>query len=221
EQASLLPAHRLLQQLLKESGYLAYLIAHDPVDGGLVVRRLYDEVERMVTERQAVTLQEIALALEKRITYDLPLEAEPIGASKEAVSVMTAHKSKGLEFDRVYIPHLTDSAWSGKGRRELFDVPLMRRIEAAAFSPYDDERRLLYVALTRAKSTAHVSYAEATAEGKHADPSRLLGDIDDALVSLVSSDAYEASFVPTEVLSEARHFDTVSPLLLKELLLEH
>ena len=63
------------------------------------------------------------------------------------VTLMTVHSAKGLEYDHVYIVGLEEN---------LF--PSMRAAESA--DGIEEERRLFYVALTRAKSTAVISYAE-------------------------------------------------------------
>lgn len=88
---------------------------------------------------------------------------------KPRVSLMTIHQSKGLEFPYVYIVGLEEtlfpSAMSMNTRSEL-----------------EEERRLFYVALTRAEKVAYLSYAETRYRwGKLIDcePSRFLEEIDE------------------------------------------
>ena len=88
---------------------------------------------------------------------------------KPSVSLMTIHQSKGLEYLYVYIVGLEEnlfpSAMSMNTRSEL-----------------EEERRLFYVALTRAEKVAYLSYAQTRYRwGKlvDAEPSRFLEEIDD------------------------------------------
>ena len=86
---------------------------------------------------------------------DMP---EP-GEGKSGVWILTMHASKGLEFDSVYIPDLNEGILPG--RRALGDDDV------------EEERRLFYVAMTRARKELHLSYVEGTGEGRE-KPSRFL-----------------------------------------------
>lgn len=175
------PPHRLLATILSETGLLPHVAAHDPLEGARIVRRLYDEVESLVRNGEAATLAEVVRLLRRRIAYRSSLAAPFIKSSERAVQVMTAHKSKGLEFMVVCIPHVTESTWGSGGRPQYFKVPLLRTA-ALALEANEDERRLLYVAMTRAKSTLHLSYAEHAADGKVLSPSPLLATFDSTVV---------------------------------------
>lgn len=80
--------------------------------------------------------------------------------SEAAVNVMTAHKSKGLEFNTVYILNAVDTAWGGRvrGHNRLINYP--ENLPLAPAGETEDERlRLFYVAMTRAKQQLHISYS--------------------------------------------------------------
>lgn len=80
--------------------------------------------------------------------------------STEAVKVMTAHASKGLEFDTVYIVNAIDTVWGERvrSRSELISYP--ENLPLAPVGDTSDERlRLFYVALTRARNSLHISYS--------------------------------------------------------------
>lgn len=181
------PPHRVLEYVLQASGYLEYITTHNPLEGVRVIRRLYDEVESLVVRDDIGSLKAVSAELALRREYGLPLSAPYITTSDAAVQVMTAHKSKGLEFDTVYVPHLTDRAWGGTVRAEQFKIPLSRF--ADTIDPIDDEQRLLYVAMTRARTTLRLSVASTSSEGKSLVPTRLfdacaaqLTDIDTTLI---------------------------------------
>lgn len=180
------PPHRLLQQLLKDSGLLDFILVHDPLEGTRVIRRLYDEVETLVRSGEVRDLAELILLLDGRISYGLPLNAPYIKLGDAGVQVMTAHKAKGLEFATVFIPHLTEKSWGTGSHPTYFKVPLLRSV-AVTPEANEDERRLLYVALTRAKKTLFVSYSETSAEGKELAPAAFLAELADTLVTDVTN----------------------------------
>jgi len=70
-------------------------------------------------------------------------------SSGEAVSLMTLHAAKGLEFDTVFLP-----AW------EENYFPHQRSLEDSGVAGLEEERRLAYVGLTRAKRQAVITYAQ-------------------------------------------------------------
>lgn len=100
------------------------------------------------------------------------------------VSMMTIHLAKGLEFPYVYIVGLEEnlfpSIMSSGSRSEL-----------------EEERRLFYVALTRAEKRAHLTYAHTRYRwGKLIDcePSRFIDEIDDVYLDIQIPELYPTSF---------------------------
>lgn len=75
------------------------------------------------------------------------------------VAVMTMHASKGLEFDTVFLPDLNEGILPG--RRSIAD------------SDIEEERRLFYVAMTRARERLCLSYVTGSGESRER-PSRFL-----------------------------------------------
>jgi len=81
---------------------------------------------------------------------------------KEGVLITTMHSSKGLEFDTVFIPDANEGV-----------IPPSRTV---LNSEEEEERRLFYVALTRAKRTLFISYINER-DGRKTPPSRFLEEI--------------------------------------------
>ena len=210
------PPHRVLEYVLQESGFLTHLTSYDPFEGTRVIRRLYDEIESMVSRDGVGSLREVSAAFATRMAYGLPLNAPFIVTDPESVQVMTAHKSKGLEFEVVYIPHLTDSGWSGMSKKKYFDIPLQSHTPGMEHEFIEDERRLLYVAMTRAKYTLCLSSSGTSANGKELIPARLLEDIEPSLVTQCDTTADDAKFNPLTVLEySAAPVEIDGQLLLK------
>lgn len=94
---------------------------------------------------------------------DLQVPVDPDHSSDEnAVSILTMHASKGLEFDYVFIPCLVGRRMPANFRQSLWMVPDPMRKESAPTKQthLDEERRLLYVAMTRAKKRLFLSAVE-------------------------------------------------------------
>ncbi len=96
------------------------------------------------------------------------------GDNKDTVSLMTIHSSKGLEFPQVYIVGLEENLFPSQ-------MALNSRADL------EEERRLFYVAITRAEKKLHISYA--TSRFKfgsliNCEPSRFLDEIDPKYLEL-------------------------------------
>lgn len=191
--------HRVLEYIVRESGLLAHVVSVDPFEGTRVIRRLYDEVEGMVRRHTTATLSDIETMLAKHILHGLALEAPYAQTNPQSVQVMTAHKSKGLEFEHVFIPHLTDNRWGGKSHTTYFDIPLTTHLSHELFDKSEDERKLLYVAITRAKKGLYLSLSSTNGEGRVFMPSRLLTDNNTTHIAHIDSSLHEDAFSPTDV----------------------
>ena len=85
-------------------------------------------------------------------------KTSPYKDTDEAVQILTAHKAKGLEFEYVFIISADHVAWGkGKGNNNLLALP-KNLMQIRHTGTTDGEKlRILYVALTRAKSTLYIT----------------------------------------------------------------
>lgn len=80
---------------------------------------------------------------------------------RNAVRLMTAHGSKGLEFDTVYIVGAIDSIWGERARSRNRLISYPENLQLAPGGDSAEERlRLFYVAATRAKKNLYISYSQ-------------------------------------------------------------
>ena len=83
-----------------------------------------------------------------------------------AINLMTAHKSKGLEFPHVFVIGVIDSAWGEKvrTRSRAIRYPANLQLQPAG-ATYDERLRLFFVAMTRAKTTLTMTYSQTNDSG--------------------------------------------------------
>ena len=90
-----------------------------------------------------------------------------IGQTEAGVNLMSAHGSKGLEFDTVFILDASDTSWGSKARGGSggFSYPANLRLSAST-SSYEERLRLFFVGMTRAKRQLFISRSELGDNGK-------------------------------------------------------
>jgi DNA helicase-2/ATP-dependent DNA helicase PcrA len=97
--------------------------------------------------------------------------------SDNAVNIMTAHKSKGLEFDTVYVINAVDTVWGERARSRNRLISYPENLPLAIAGESNDERlRLFYVAITRAKRQLHISYSLSDDNNKNTLRAAFLAD---------------------------------------------
>ena len=107
--------------------------------------------------------------------------------NKDAVSLMTVHASKGLEFDAVFVTGLEQGLFPSERQSDTTRDP-------------EEERRLFYVALTRARKRVFLSFSGQRMKygsREHALPSEFLSDIDERLIEYARPGAEEEEAVIT------------------------
>lgn len=130
--------------------------------------------------------------------------------SDDAINIMTAHKSKGLEFNTVYVMNAVDTAWGEKARSRNRLIGYPENLPIAPAGETDDERlRLFYVAITRAKKNLNISYSMTDDNGKNTQRAAFLVDSkwtkqqipapssSDSLVESIELDWYQHLIDPT------------------------
>lgn len=190
----------LVEIVMRESGFLGHLLASaDPVERIEMVGGLFEEVKKLIGAHREYGLADFFAYLQTLKTHNIRIKKGIHGHGAGKVRLMTAHKSKGLEFGHVYIINAFDGHWGNKRKKTGFELP-KRLFSLAGTDGEDDadenadERRLFYVALTRAKKEVTLSYAKVNANGREQFPTQFIGELRANLLTQEHMEAREAEF---------------------------
>lgn len=121
-----------------------------------------------------ITLAECVALADLHAKNGLPISDTSLFAgAADAVRLLTAHGSKGLEFETAFVVGCEDRVWAGPVRGSLLPFPMNLPI-APPDGGDDDRLRLLYVAMTRAKSALYLASYRNADGGKEAQTARFL-----------------------------------------------
>jgi DNA helicase-2/ATP-dependent DNA helicase PcrA len=164
----------------EESGFTA-LVARNP-SYIHVWRGIVSLAESLTREGD---LRDPAELIRNMLAYRTSAETRTVkvsvGAPDVPIQALTAHGSKGLEFDYVFIPYATEESWIGRPKGASFILPKKR----TADSDIRDVRRLFYVALTRGRKHVTVLTAREESDGKMLEPLRFIDELDEKHVAHV------------------------------------
>ena len=106
------------------------------------------------------------------------LDVSPFVSGNESVTLLSAHGAKGLEYDTVFTISCQNDMWAGRGMSSKLPFPKNLALSPAGDTT-DDQLRLFYVALTRAKSHLYITSYEIKEDGKESLPLEFLTSPDD------------------------------------------
>ncbi len=154
-----LPCKEVANKILNESGYIEVLKLESTLEAESRLENL-NELLRNIAEFKNISdfLEHVSLVNEA-----------DSGDNDNIVKIMTMHAAKGLEFSIVFLPGWEEGLFPSKRSVEESDTGL------------EEERRLAYVAITRAKKKLFISYANSRqvfGEWQHNLPSKFISEIE-------------------------------------------
>lgn len=170
EQQSTLNAYELAQEIVKTSGLGAALLAEkddESLNRYDNLQELMSGIHEFMERQQEIGIEEADLSHflgEVSLMTDMDETKED---HTERVTLMTVHAAKGLEFKNVFIVGLEEN--------------LFPSLRSESDAELEEERRLLYVAITRAEQRCYLSFSSSrfrNGKTEFASPSRFLDDID-------------------------------------------
>jgi len=199
--SSNLSVTNLLERIFNHSGLLRHLLRQDDQAWQLtVLKTFFDFAVQEADRNPRLTLRRLLDIFEKMDDNRLPIGVNKAVFASDGVNLITAHSSKGLEFQKVFLLDCIKDYWEpGKGNNSgRFAFP-----DTLTFSGEEDaleaRRRLFYVAMTRAKESLQISYCQKNAAGK---PLQRVQFIDEILQSTSLEITHDQ--LPKEQLLEAQ-----------------
>lgn len=172
EKAKRETAGQILYYFLQESGLLAQLLAYQTLREEVRAQNLAKFFERLKSYESQhedasvrAVMDFVNLSLE---LGDSPLASGSDWQENNAVNILTVHSAKGLEFSVVFLVNLVNLRFPTTERREQIPIPevLIKELLPIGEAHLEEERRLFYVGLTRAKERLFLTGAKFYHDGK-------------------------------------------------------
>lgn len=160
------------EKVITESGFLPYIQTQpNHTEQLFLLNTLYAQIKSMVQSKHDLRLGDFLAILSTFRTHNLALLADDPHLYSDAVCLSTVHKAKGREWDYVFVIGLVDGKWGNGRDRTKLRLPddLLKHSRDINKDSNEDDRRLFYVAMTRAKTALWLMMPERITKGGRAD----------------------------------------------------
>ncbi|OGE26852.1 hypothetical protein A3C26_03035 [Candidatus Daviesbacteria bacterium RIFCSPHIGHO2_02_FULL_39_12] len=222
------PFDNLFIKVVNESGFKEFILKSS--DRYQLLNRLnglFDEIKLRLYKNPKFNLIEFINLLQIVEKHKVALRTKIEHSREEGIRLLTVHKSKGLEFEWVYIINCFDGRW-GNSRKRGAKIKLPWKYLGAdvkaeiSFEEIEDERRLFYVAMTRAKRGITLTFSKFGIDGKEQLPSQFIEEIESEFTEIIDTSKFEKSFDKAQIfdLTASAKLDPKNKEYLKQLFYE-
>ncbi|HZW69361.1 MAG TPA: ATP-dependent helicase, partial [Hanamia sp.] len=173
------PLQTLFEKIISDAGILSYIMkSKDKIRLLQILTGLFDYIKDETSRNQALDLKGLLEAIELMKKEKLPLPLIQFSGNSSGVNLLTAHGSKGLEFEYVFIIGMNAHLWEKKrSGNNGYSLPDTLFSSLPSGSAEEELRRLFYVAITRAEKILTISFIKLKPDGKDAEHSMFVAEI--------------------------------------------
>ncbi|MBE7173908.1 MAG: ATP-dependent helicase [Williamsia sp.] len=168
----------LFEMVIRDGGVLEWVMNNERKVYLLhVLNGLFEFVKEETRRNPEIDLEELTATIRLMIDNRISVPLVETSGTAAGVNLLTAHGSKGLEYEYVFVAGCNASYWDDVKRgRSGYTFP-DTMFSSHTSSSEEELRRLFYVALTRAEKYLTLSYAAHRADGREWEPSRFIHEI--------------------------------------------
>ena len=167
------------EKLITESGFLNQALSDTDAKWKMqLLNTLFDFIKEESVRNPKITLGKFLDTIQKMENNGVSIPVMKITTAEDGVHFITAHSAKGLEFETVYLLGANADNWesSSSGGYYEFKYP-ETLVSSNKEHKIEDERRLFFVAGTRAEKELFISYSAENDKGKELESSRFVQEI--------------------------------------------
>lgn len=188
---------KIFDKALHESGYYAHLKATRDYEMMARLENL-DELGKAITQFEEINEEATLTGFLETITLDTTHNTDELTADEGEVSLMTVHGAKGLEFAYAFVVGAEENIF-----------PNYKSIESGEMA-LEEERRLFYVAMTRAMKKLYITFAQGRmlfGQLKFNGPSRFIDEIPNKLFTWKKLKSSQNRFTQAGIRGKNQDFD--------------
>lgn len=189
------------ETVIEESGFLKHILDEkENIETLNNLNSFFAEVKKLNNTDHDLNLETFFKNLNILKEHGIGITAESDLIERNCIKLMTAHKAKGKEFEHIFLIKFVDKKWGNNKERELIKLPenILETVKILKKEKNEDERRLFYVSLTRAKHKIYLNSSEeyqSTESTKLTNPSMFLSELPSPTISCMDTSGDERKYV--------------------------
>lgn len=169
----------LFSEVIDKAGILTYIMQQENKMNLLqLLTALFDFIKDECSRDTSMDLNGIIGIIDLMEKENIALPMVQVAGNDKGVNLLTAHGSKGLEFEYVFFAGVNANSWEKKRKPGGgYKLPDTMFNSVVGGGEEEELRRLFYVALTRAEKFLYLSYPKFKNDGKELEPSMFIAEI--------------------------------------------
>ncbi|MCB9813005.1 MAG: ATP-dependent helicase [Pseudomonadales bacterium] len=133
----------------------------------IALNTLFSHIKQTLSQDVELNLSKFLLNIQIMREHNIVLKTEMLNIARGRIKLSTVHKAKGQEWQYVFILNCVDKKWGNKQKRDMIPLPthILTNTDISKKEKNEDDRRLFYVAITRAKKQVFISYPQTKISG--------------------------------------------------------
>lgn len=173
-----MPLQLFFQQIIDDLQLMPYIMqSNEKIWLLQELKTFFDFIKEENKRNAKLSIAELLETIATMEKYKLSLDFVRSTYAESAVNFTTAHSSKGLEFSYVFLIGVLKDKWDKKRADRGFKLPEGIVQTPSIESNLEENRRLFYVATTRAKEHLYISYSQSNDKGKATSGSQFIAEI--------------------------------------------
>ncbi|MDO8650067.1 MAG: ATP-dependent DNA helicase, partial [Candidatus Berkelbacteria bacterium] len=147
-----------------------------------IIHAFLDKAKQLIARRPNLNVKGLVEYFDLLQEYQITISVRRATPENQGVQVSTVHGAKGLEFDTVIMANVGAESWKVRPNRSVIKLPgQIAKVKNWQEDQLEDERRLFYVGMTRAKKELVLTLSKTKDDGLEALPSQFVTEVDDLL----------------------------------------
>jgi len=170
---------QLFASIVNDGGVMSYIMqSPEKIWLMKILQALFDFIKEETHRNPDLNVTSLMEMVNLMESNGIPIPLVQVAGNDKGINLITAHGSKGLEFEHVFLAGTNSHLWEKKRKNSSgFSFPDTVFVTQSTSTDEQELRRLFYVAITRAEKHLYISYPEFRQDGKPLEPSMFITEI--------------------------------------------